>query len=97
MRHESRMAATRYLGLDLAWRDSRADLPANETCVAVVDSGGTILDADGVHAGYARLVQAARRGRVVPIHTAARPGMTPCWRTESCRFTPHFCSKVEVA
>jgi hypothetical protein len=56
MRHESRMAAARYLGLDLAWRDSRADLPANETWVAVVDSGGRILDADGVHAGYARLV-----------------------------------------
>jgi hypothetical protein len=40
------MAGTRYLGLDLAWRASRADFPANETCVAVVDSGGRILDAE---------------------------------------------------
>ena len=46
MGHESRMAAARYLGLDIAWRDCRADLPANETCVAVVDSGGRILDVD---------------------------------------------------
>src|SRR5690242_14686003 len=38
-----------------------------------------ILGADSVHAGYARLAQAARGGRVVPIHTAARLGMTSCW------------------
>jgi predicted RNase H-like nuclease len=39
------MAAARYLGVDLAWREDRADLPANETGVAVIDSRGRILDA----------------------------------------------------
>jgi predicted RNase H-like nuclease len=39
------MAVTRYLGVDLAWRDDRADLPVNETGVAVIDSGGRVLDA----------------------------------------------------
>ena len=34
------MAAARYLGVDLAWREGRADLPANETGVAVIDSRG---------------------------------------------------------
>jgi predicted RNase H-like nuclease len=39
------MATARYLGVDLAWRESRADLPANETGVAVIDPRGQILDA----------------------------------------------------
>ncbi len=39
------MAVTRFLGVDLAWREDRPDLPANETGVAVIDSGGRVLDA----------------------------------------------------
>jgi predicted RNase H-like nuclease len=40
---------TRFLGVDLAWRDGRADLPVNETGVAVIDSCGQILDAGWTH------------------------------------------------
>lgn len=36
---------TRFLGVDLAWREGRDGLPANETGVAVVDPAGQILDA----------------------------------------------------
>ena len=36
---------TRFLGVDLAWREGRDDRPANETGVAVLDSAGRILDA----------------------------------------------------
>ena len=36
---------TRFLGVDLAWREGRAGLPANETGVAVLDPAGRILDA----------------------------------------------------
>jgi predicted RNase H-like nuclease len=39
------MAVTRFLGVDLAWREGRDDLPANETGVAVLDLAGRILDA----------------------------------------------------
>ena len=39
------MAVTRFLGVDLAWREGRDDLPANETGVAVLDSAGQVLDA----------------------------------------------------
>lgn len=39
------MAVTRFLGVDLAWREGRDDLPANETGVAVLDPAGRILDA----------------------------------------------------
>jgi predicted RNase H-like nuclease len=39
------MAVTRFLGVDLAWREGRGDLPANETGVAVLDPAGRILDA----------------------------------------------------
>lgn len=45
VRQNSRMAVTRFLGVDLAWREDRPGLPANETGVAVIDSGGQILDA----------------------------------------------------
>jgi predicted RNase H-like nuclease len=34
-----------YLGVDLAWRESRPGLPANETGVAVIDATGRVLDA----------------------------------------------------
>lgn len=39
------MTVTRFLGVDLAWREDRDDLPANETGVAVLDPAGRILDA----------------------------------------------------
>jgi len=39
------MAVTRFLGVDLAWREGREDLPANETGVAVLDPAGRVLDA----------------------------------------------------
>ena len=39
------MTVTRFLGVDLAWREGRDDLPANETGVAVLDPAGRILDA----------------------------------------------------
>lgn len=43
------MAGSRYLGVDLAWREDRADLPANETGVVAIDSRGRVLDADWTH------------------------------------------------
>jgi predicted RNase H-like nuclease len=36
---------TRFLGVDLAWREGRDDRPANETGVAVLGPDGRILDA----------------------------------------------------
>jgi predicted RNase H-like nuclease len=39
----------RFLGVDLAWRESRADLAANETGVAVLDANGKVLDAGWAH------------------------------------------------
>ncbi|KPG88920.1 hypothetical protein [Frigoribacterium sp. RIT-PI-h] len=39
----------RYLGVDLAWRDSTPERPANETGLDVIDADGTVLDA-----GWAR-------------------------------------------
>jgi len=42
------MASARYLGVDLAWRENRADMPANETGVAAIDSAGHVLDAGWV-------------------------------------------------
>jgi hypothetical protein len=39
------MATARYLGVDLAWREDSADLPANETGVAAIDPRGQILAA----------------------------------------------------
>jgi len=45
MRYNLQMAAARFLGIDLAWREGSADLAANETGVAVIDAGGQILDA----------------------------------------------------
>lgn len=43
------MAVSRYLGVDLAWREDRTDLPANETGVATIDSRGQVLDAGWTH------------------------------------------------
>jgi predicted RNase H-like nuclease len=39
------MAETRFLGVDLAWREASGDLPANETGVAAIDRSGHVLDA----------------------------------------------------
>jgi hypothetical protein len=35
----------RFVGVDLAWRDQTADLPANETGLVVIDRSGAVLDA----------------------------------------------------
>jgi predicted RNase H-like nuclease len=59
------MASIRCLGVDLAWRESRGGLPANETGVAVIDSGGQVLDAGwvrGVDEAIAWAHQAAGEG-----------------------------------
>ena len=47
------MTGRRFVGVDLAWRDSTPERPANETGLAVVDAEGTVLDA-----GWARGVDA---------------------------------------
>jgi predicted RNase H-like nuclease len=39
------MTAVRYLGVDLAWREDRPGLRANETGVAAIDARGQVLDA----------------------------------------------------
>ena len=44
MRYNSRMAFTRFLGVDLGWREDRPELPANETGVAMIDADGRVLD-----------------------------------------------------
>ena len=45
MRYNLDVTATRFIGVDLAWRESSADVVANETGVAVIDGDGQILDA----------------------------------------------------
>lgn len=45
VRYNFRVAGTRFIGVDLAWREGSADLVANETGVAVIDGDGKILDA----------------------------------------------------
>jgi predicted RNase H-like nuclease len=39
------MSIELFLGLDLAWQDSRPGRPANETGIAVVDPDGRVVDA----------------------------------------------------
>jgi predicted RNase H-like nuclease len=39
------VTATRFIGVDLAWREGSADVAANETGVAVIDENGQNLDA----------------------------------------------------
>jgi predicted RNase H-like nuclease len=65
LRKNQKVTVTRYLGVDLAWREDRADLPANETGVAVIDPDGRILDAGwtrGVEQTLAWADAAAGRG-----------------------------------
>jgi len=45
VRYNFRVTGTRFIGVDLAWREGSADLVANETGVAVIDGDGRILDA----------------------------------------------------
>jgi hypothetical protein len=45
VRYNFRVAGTRFIGVDLAWREGSAGLEANETGVAVIDGDGQILDA----------------------------------------------------
>lgn len=42
---DAQPSLTRFLGVDLAWREDRAELLANETGVAVIDSRGTVRGA----------------------------------------------------
>jgi predicted RNase H-like nuclease len=44
MRYNSEMAVTRFLGIDLAWREGSADLAANESGVALINAEGQVLD-----------------------------------------------------
>jgi len=43
--YNCRVTDTRFIGVDLAWREGTADLLANETGVAAIDGDGRILDA----------------------------------------------------
>ena len=52
MRYNFGVTGTRFIGVDLAWREGTAGLAANETGVAVIDRDGQILDA-----GWTRGVQ----------------------------------------
>ena len=61
--------AARYLGVNLAWREDRPGLPANETGVAVIDSQGLVLDA-----GWRRGVAESSAG---PARWLV-PGMRSC-------------------
>ncbi len=45
MRYNVQLTGTRFIGVDLAWREGSADLVANETGVAVIDADGRVLDA----------------------------------------------------
>jgi predicted RNase H-like nuclease len=45
VRYNVRVGNARFIGVDLAWREGTADVPANETGVAVIDGDGRILDA----------------------------------------------------
>jgi predicted RNase H-like nuclease len=75
MRYNSRMAVTRFLGVDLAWREGRADLGANETGVAVIDAKGQILDADwtcGVEQTIAWADSVAGDGDALMFHPVAK-------------------------
>jgi len=80
------VASARYLGVDLAWRESRPGLPANETGVAVIDSGGRVLDAGwvrGVEDAVAWAGAAAGAGDAVmfvdaPLVVRNEAGQRPC-------------------
>ncbi len=80
------MAVTCYLGVDLAWREDRPGLPANETGVAAIDPDGRILDAGwtrGVEPTLAWADAAAGGGRALmfvdaPLVVTNEAGQRPC-------------------
>jgi len=80
------MAVTCYLGVDLAWREDRADLPANETGVAAIDPAGRVLDAGwtrGVEPTLAWANAAAGSGAALmfvdaPLVVTNEDGQRPC-------------------
>jgi len=45
VRYNVCVADTRFIGVDLAWREGTGDVAANETGVAVIDGDGQVLDA----------------------------------------------------
>jgi len=68
MRYNVHVTETRFIGVDLAWREGSADLVANETGVAVIDSDGRVLDAGwkrGVEQTIAWVDSAAADGDAV--------------------------------
>jgi predicted RNase H-like nuclease len=81
-----RVADTRFIGVDLAWREGSADLVANETGVAVIDRDGQILDAGwtrGVEQTIGWAVSAAGDGDAVlfadaPLVVANETGQRLC-------------------
>lgn len=76
------MATARYLGVDLAWREDRADLRANETGVAAIGPRGQILDA-----GWRRGVD----------EVVAWPTRWPVAGTPSCSWTRRWWSATKPA
>jgi hypothetical protein len=44
VRYNLDVTATRFIGVDLAWREGSAEVVANETGVAVINGDGQILD-----------------------------------------------------
>jgi predicted RNase H-like nuclease len=80
------MTVTCYLGVDLAWREDRPGLPANETGVAVIDPDGRVLDAGwtrGVEQTLAWAEAAAGGGSALmfvdaPLVVTNEAGQRPC-------------------
>src|SRR5689334_14501191 len=80
------MGTARYLGVDLAWPEDRAGLPANETGVAAIDPRGRILDAGwrrGVDEAVAWADAVAGGGDAVmfvdaPLVVGNETGQRPC-------------------
>src|SRR5580704_10495503 len=70
MRYNVHVTGTRFVGVDLAWREGSADLVANETGVAVIDVDGRVLDAAwkrGVEKTIAWVDSAAADGDAVML------------------------------
>jgi predicted RNase H-like nuclease len=80
------MTVTCYLGVDLAWREDRPGLPANETGVAVIDPDGRVLGAGwarGVEQTLAWAEAAADDGGALmfvdaPLVVTNEAGQRPC-------------------
>ena len=79
------MSIGRFIGLDLAWRESRPGRVANETGVAVVDSAGRVVDAGwtrGLEETVNRVVTAAGPSALLfvdaPLVVDNPGGQRPC-------------------